>query len=72
MKNTLDEVMFEDYRDSWEIVIHLFYKGSSMGYSKKAVIYKVPEGVQHFLRLGDLTSSLGFQLLILFRNPYNL
>ena len=42
---------------------------------KKSIIFKVPEGVQHFLGGGGgptFSRGVGDQLLIPYRNPYNL
>ena len=59
--------------DNVFLVLSLFYRSQTVNFQRN-LFYKVPEGVQHFPGAGgvQLLTGGGVQLLIPYRNPYNL
>ena len=59
------------------LVLSLFYRSQMVNFKEIYIFFKVPEGVQHFPGGGGgvfptFSGGGGVQLLIPYRNPYNL
>ena len=54
------------------LVLSLFFRSQMVNFKEIYHFFKVPEGVQHIPGGGGPTFSRGVQLLIPYRNPYNL